>query len=110
MKTEHQEQSEFVAWFEAQFPTIKIFAIPNGGKRHIITATMMKREGVKKGVPDIFVPAWKLWIEFKKEKGGTLSPDQKEWLSYLQGCGYQTFVANGAYDGRQKLAQFLDSL
>ena len=34
----------------------KIFAVPNGGKRDIKTATNLKLEGVKAGVWDIFIP------------------------------------------------------
>ncbi len=29
--------------------------VPNGGKRSIITASIMKAEGVKRGVPDILI-------------------------------------------------------
>ena len=93
--TEHQEQKNFVRWFELQYPKIKLFAIPNGGNRNVVTATMLKAEGVRKGVPDIFIPEWQLWLEFKRVKGGKLSPEQQEWISYLNGCGYTAVVVNG---------------
>ena len=95
MLTEHQEQKLFVKWFELQYPKVKIFAIPNGGNRNVITATMLKAEGVRKGVPDLFIPEWLLWIEMKRVKGGKLSPEQSDWIDYLNGCGYTAVVANG---------------
>ena len=95
MLTEHQEQKLFVKWFELQYPKVKIFAIPNGGNRNVITATMLKAEGVRKGVPDLFIPEWLLWIEMKRVKGGKLSPEQSNWIDYLNGCGHLALVANG---------------
>ena len=35
---EHGEQVAFVDWFRATFPSILIYAIPNGGKRSITEA------------------------------------------------------------------------
>ena len=95
MLTEHQEQKNFVKWFELQYPKVKLFAIPNGGNRNVVTATMLKAEGVRKGVPDTFIPEWRLWLEFKRVKGGKLSPEQKDWIDYLNGCGYTAVVVNG---------------
>jgi hypothetical protein len=95
MLTEHQEQKNFVKWFELQYPKIKLFAIPNGGNRNVVTATMLKAEGVRKGVPDIFIPEWRLWLEFKRVKGGKVSLEQQDWIDYLNGCGYTAVVVNG---------------
>ena len=92
---EHQEQVKFVTWLELNHPEHKVFAIPNGGKRNKIAAMKLKQEGVRSGVPDLFIPSLKLFIEMKKPKGGRVSPAQKDWLSYLNGCGYYAIVANG---------------
>ena len=95
MLTEHQEQKLFVKWFELQYPKVRLFAIPNGGNRNARTGAMLKLEGVRKGVPDIFIPEWRLWLEFKISKGGRVKPEQREWIDYLNGCGYTAIVANG---------------
>lgn len=55
----HNESSlqiSCVTWFRAQYPKYAglLFAIPNGGKRSVITATIMKREGALAGVADLF--------------------------------------------------------
>lgn len=97
--TESQEQRAFVEWFGLQFPTVKFFAIPNGGNRDAITGAIMKAEGVKRGVPDIYIPEWRLWIEFKRIKGSVISDEQREWELHLVGvCGDSHFFAYGCQD------------
>jgi hypothetical protein len=109
--TEHEEQCLFVQWMEAQFPKIRFFAVPNGGQRNIITATKLKREGVRSGVPDVYVPKWKLWIEMKKAKGGTLSKTQKDWIDYLvNDVGDTVIVARGFSDAKIQVIEFLDKM
>lgn len=85
-KLSHEEsnlQCRCVKEFRATYPEYKnlLFAIPNGGKRGVITASIMKREGVLAGVPDIFLAVPKngyggLWIEIKLLNGRT-SPAQE---------------------------------
>ena len=103
--TEHEEQREVVRWFRQTWPGVRIHAIPNGGARSKATAGRLKAEGVASGVPDLFVPAWRLWVEMKRTKGGSLSPEQKDWIAYLEGCGYQCIVGKGAEDAKQKITE-----
>ena len=35
-------------------------------------------------------------VEMKRRKGGRLSPEQKQWLEWLESAGTETFVAKGA--------------
>lgn len=93
--TEHDEQVTFVRIFRLLYPAVRIFAIPNGGIRNKATAVRLRAEGVERGVPDLFIPEWKLWIEMKKQKGGILSQEQKEWIEYLNKCGYKAVVCKG---------------
>jgi hypothetical protein len=109
-KTEHEEQREFVAWFRREFPTVRIFAIPNGGARSPATAARLKVEGVSPGVPDIYIPAWQLWVEMKTATGGKLSAAQAEWKKYLGELGHGYILANGFEDGAQKVCDFLEKL
>ena len=53
---EHNLQVACVRWFGYQYPDRLIFAIPNGGHRHISVAVKLKKEGVLAGVPDLFIP------------------------------------------------------
>jgi hypothetical protein len=107
--TEHEEQRQLVMWFRQNYSQ-RIFAIPNGGYRSKAAAAKLKVEGVSAGVPDLFIPALKLWIEMKRVKGGRLSPDQKDWIEYLQSNGYICFVCNGADDAKLKIKQYLGAI
>jgi hypothetical protein len=106
MKTEHEEQREFVQWFRRAFPEVRIFAIPNGGGRSRSQGAKLKMEGVSPGVPDLFIPDWLLWVEMKREKGGRVSPEQKDWMEYLDGLGHNTMVGNGFEEARIKVLTF----
>ena len=105
MSSEHAEQSGFVTWFRTKYPGVLIFAIPNGGKRDIVTAKKLQMEGVVPGVPDLFVPELRLWIEMKKP-GGRLSEAQKSMIEYLEGIGHTVIVAYGARDASMKVLEF----
>ena len=93
--TEHEEQREFVCWFRRTYPEIRIFAIPNGGIRSKSQAGRLKAEGVSPGVPDLYVPEWAMWIEMKRQKGGSVSLEQKDWHEYLISIGHTVIVAKG---------------
>jgi hypothetical protein len=105
---EHEEQRELVRWFRQTWPGVRIFAIPNGGARSKATAGRLKAEGVSSGVPDLFIPAWGLWLEMKRIKGGSVSAEQKEWMAYLESVGFSCIVGKGAEDAKGKLQAFFN--
>jgi len=92
---ESQLQSACVEWFRYQYPEPKhlIFAMPNGGKRNKITAAIMKREGVRAGVPDLCIIAKSkiFFIEMKTPKG-TLTLSQKEVFPMIKSNFVLIFV------------------
>lgn len=104
--TEHEEQREFVSWFRRTWPGVLIFATPNGGARSQATAGRLKVEGVVAGIPDLFIPAWRLWIEMKRRKNGIVSKDQKEAIKYLASVGYSCIVCKGAEDAKLQTEEF----
>ena len=106
MSSEHAEQAGFLQWFRAKYPGILIFAIPNGGKRDIVTAKKLQMDGVTPGVPDLFVPELRLWIEMKKP-GGKLSEAQKDMIEYLTRIGHTVIIGFGARDASEKVLEFL---
>jgi hypothetical protein len=106
--SEHFEQREMVRWFRQTWPGVLIHAIPNGGARSKATAGRLKAEGVVSGVPDLFVPAWRLWIEMKRTKGGSLSPEQKDVIKQLESVGYWVIVGKGADDAKRQISAFFD--
>ena len=100
--SEHLEHVGFVNWFRVQFPSVLIFAVPNGEKRAISVAKRLKAEGVVRGIPDLFIPEWSLWVEMKRVKGGRLSPEQKQMIVYLESIGHNVIVGLGAKDASKK--------
>lgn len=106
--SEDHEQAMFVQWFRRTYPDVLIFSIPTGGHRHIAVATKMKVTGAVKGIPDLFVPEWRLWVEMKRTKGGVLSPEQIGMIDYLQSVNYSVIVGKGAEDAKAQILEFLD--
>ena len=97
MKTHESDlQIVCVKWFRLQYPNAIIAAIPNGGKRSAITASILKDEGVLAGMPDLIIPCARkgyngLFIEMKYGKN-RLSPSQIEVMIKLRKEGYLTAV------------------
>ena len=82
--------------FEGVYPCLWLmYHVANEGKRSVITGARLKAKGLKKGVPDITLPAARggyrgLYIELKVGDGKP-TPEQKRYMSALQCEGY--FVA-----------------
>ena len=82
----HQEAIiEWCAWNMQQYPELELlYHVPNGGKRDKATAAVLKRQGVKAGVPDLVLPVARcgyhgLYIELKAP-GGSVQKSQKEYI------------------------------
>ena len=105
--SEHYEQARLVMWFRQTHRPMRIFAIPNGGLRSRASAARLKVEGVSPGVPDLFIPELKLWIEMKRVRGGRLSPEQKDWINYLASKGYTCFICAGAEDAKLQITDYI---
>ena len=106
--SEHIEQRNFVQWFRRTYPDVLIFATPNGGGRSMAQAVKLKLEGVVRGIPDLLVPEWRLWIEMKRIKGGVLSEDQKKIIKYLQSCNYSVLIAPGCNSAIEQVKGFIN--
>lgn len=76
MKTEHEEQREFVMWVRQNTPHL-IYAIPNGGSRSGREGMRLKCEGVLAGMPDLHVPGLRLWVEMKRRNGKARESQKK---------------------------------
>lgn len=97
--SEHDQQVAVIEYCDAK--GVPVFAIPNGGLRHKRTAAMLKAEGVRAGVPDLFVPVPNggycgLFIEMKDVNGRKPRESQMQWLEALNARGYAAYWAKGA--------------
>ena len=60
LRTEASEQEAVITickFMENRYPELKLLHhCPNGGKRDRVSAAVLKRQGVKAGVPDLHLP------------------------------------------------------
>jgi len=89
------------------------YATPNGGNRNIVTAVKLKREGVKAGVPDIFIPVpvggyHGLYIEMKRVGGRKPTGDQKDVIMDLEGQGFLVAVCYGWQEAVNVVEGYVD--
>jgi len=103
---------EWAAHQSGKYPELRLmFHVPNGGRRDIVTAAKLKREGVKSGVPDICLPVARgqyhgLFIELKGE-GGHLQESQRQWISELTAQGYAARVCFGFDEAVKIITNYL---
>jgi hypothetical protein len=93
---------------------VRFTASANGGKRDIITAAQLKRQGVSAGFPDLTIPYARkghhgLYIELKRRSGGVLSGEQQRWIRFLNEQGYLAVVCNGFDEARKVIEEYFDA-
>ena len=113
---EHEEQRTLMQWWALYskskgLPECLLFAIPNGGFRHISVAMKLKQEGVRAGVPDLFLALPRgnyhgLFIEMKKAKGGRVSDSQNAVMTNLVRQGYSCVVCHGWMAARLEIERY----
>lgn len=127
----HQEQIfKFAEGAERSFPELRwMHHIPNGGMRgndprtRAIQGASMKRQGVKSGVADIFLPASRsgyngLYIELKRpdlkpkkktSKGG-VSDEQADFGRYVIKQGFKWVVSYGSEEAILEILNYLQEV
>lgn len=91
--TESQMQVAVIAWCRLQRNGLEqAIHIPNEGKRSPRRGAQLKREGMKPGVLDIFIPLAKggwhgMWLELKSH-GKKPTADQSRFLTGMIAQGY----------------------
>lgn len=114
---EHDIQKALFTWAHAdatlrQYPELALYhAIPNGGHRMPSVAAKLKAEGVVAGVPDTCLPIARggfssLWIELKRP-GGSLTPEQADWLNALTRHGNRVEICTSWESARDVLLDYL---
>lgn len=114
--SESREQQALFRWWDlyrSRYPAAVLFAVPNGGARSAITGARLKAEGVLPGVPDVFLayPAGGLhglFIEMKRQKGGTTSTAQKIVGTLLSYSGYGVAVCHGWQEARDTVIRYME--
>jgi hypothetical protein len=120
--SESSEQSAVITWAgmnEYRFPQLRwLYSSLNGIPIPASKATRariigrMKAEGMKAGVPDLFLPVARhgyhgLFIEMKRSDGGVLSELQKEFMQFADENGYLDKVCHGYEEAVESLEWYL---
>ena len=101
-------QMAYLRWPELELA----FHIPNGGSRNKIEAARLKAQGVKAGVPDIFVSVPRggyhgLYIEMKRQRGGKMREGQKDMIPKLRAQGYRVEICKGFQEAADLIEQYM---
>jgi hypothetical protein len=122
--TGHDEQAaifERARWYAGQHPELDLlFAVPNGAKlpftgkgkhRWSPEAQRLKKEGLRRGVPDMCLPVARLGYHglFIELKYGDNKPscDQAEYLDRLTEQGYLAVVCWGSNEAWNIICEYL---
>jgi hypothetical protein len=111
--SEFNESVIFVKWSKYNpIASEYLFAIPNGGSRHPSEAKNLKRQGVRKGVSDYFLPypingKHGLWIELKKDIKCRATKEQADWLKKMHELGYEAKLAFSAREAIKAVEDYL---
>ena len=117
--TESVEQQQLFQWVDfamGKYPELDmLYHIPNEGKRSKSTGGRLKKEGLRKGVPDLCLPVARggyhgLYIEMKRISGSNLTKEQREWISMLEQQGYLAVVCKGFEQARMVLERYLKKI
>ena len=114
--TEAQEQMTLFSWAAMQsgkYPELNLlYHVPNGGSRHKAEAGRLRAEGVKAGVPDLYLPVARgqyhgLYIELKRQRGGRISEEQVRWIDGLLEQGYAAAICKGWQEAASVIIDYL---
>lgn len=117
---EKEEQISFVAYCDLH--GIKVISTQNGFKmpknsfNWAAYSKTLKKMGLRTGFPDLIILAKNkskthevLFIEMKRQKGGVVSPEQKEWIETLDNSNYCVGIAKGCESAITILNKYLES-
>lgn len=113
----HEDAEAQALWQWAQhIPLLRdhLYHIPNGGKRGMIEAAMMKGMGVRKGVSDYHLPIARkgyigLWIELKAPlpHRSRITDEQRDWIQRMRSAGHAAFICLGCEEAMERIKWYL---
>jgi len=114
---EDMMQAALISWSETpealtKYPMLRwLFAVPNGGKRSLKTASLLKQTGVKPGVPDLMLLYPRgghngLIIEMKYGRNKP-SKEQKEFMEHHVELDYRCVVCWTWIDAKEQIIAYL---
>ncbi|KZX78255.1 hypothetical protein A3715_10330 [Oleiphilus sp. HI0009] len=116
-QAEHFEQVYIFHYFEMHYPAVYqgLFAVPNAGKRGMAERGRLSSQGLRKGIPDIFLdiaiePYHGCRIELKRTgaKSFNVSNEQNDWIRYYNANGYYAKACFGYRDAIDTICSYLN--
>lgn len=115
---EAESQAAFFAWWQFfaavnKIPERLCFAVPNGGARNKVVAAQLKAQGVRAGVPDVFlmIPAGgfhALVLEFKRHSEKVRpGSEQEAWIAEARLRNYNTLVVWSTDEAMRAVTAYL---
>ncbi len=108
-RDENLEQIDFVQWVKCHHPALAQFMVApiNEIKAPIHYQCKLNKMGRRKGAHDVlFLTSPIFTIEFKKESGGTVSEDQKEFGAAVESQGGTAVVCYGCEQAKIAFKEF----
>ncbi len=118
-------QRALLGWWHTYCGTFQchpwlLFSIPNGSNWDAKRGSILRAEGLRRGVPDLLLAVarqpelsaafWRGWhglfLELKTVKG-VLSPEQKQYHALLKAAGYQVAVIRSLEEGIATITEYL---
>lgn len=106
--TEEVEQRAVVRYLERR--GCKFTSIPNSTFTQSWSQKRRNRDaGLRRGFPDLVIIAnGKFFcIEMKRQKGGTVTPEQKAWYEALNKAGVPSYVCRGFDEAKKVIDSYL---
>lgn len=108
MNTEDTDQKLLVSYMEL-LKDVKFTHIPNSTFTKSWGVKMRNKAlGVRAGFPDLVIIIKNKFfcIELKREKGGVLSPFQKDWIQALEEAHIPVYVCKGFEEGKKIINKY----
>ena len=114
---ESRMQQAVIKWWalkhkEFGVPECLLFAIPNGARRDKVVGAILKKEGVRAGVPDLFlaVPNGGGWHGFfveMKTPTGSVSDEQSHFMAKASMKGYMTAYCRSYEEATMAIERYI---
>ena len=104
---------EWAAWKQREHKLLMmLFHVPNGGNRNVREAVRLKRQGVKAGIPDIYLDVpmgfyYGLRIELKIAKNKP-TENQTKYIDMYNELGYKAVICYSADEAISVICKYLE--
>lgn len=107
---EKTEQINLVAEFKKKYHGVVIFMARNDGFRTQSEKAEQLLLGLHKGVSDLVIPEFRIFLEMKRIKNSEWSEEQQEFKRYVESIGYYYVLGYGCDDALAKIDKIINNI